>query len=308
MHAVIIDSGVSDCQKHVNTIDVGCGTTDENGHGTQIVNVVSKIVPFAQLSSIRILNKNNECSLQDLIDALRACIDINADVLCISMTLESNYNSAELKRIVNQLANKNTIIVAPLHNRLSYGIPAVYKHVIGVQTAPTLPQKNRFYFNHSRIQARIPLVGIVCESINNSYRFFSGNSCACAFFFAELVSAMKVKNVDNIPNINCIYKNLMFSDTYIYRYLYSDDFAADDGSLDSIRHCIVNALAEQRQSLYNNNVLYDLISDITLFVNSLETSGLSINNSAFLRIDTLSSIDLLAKYLLMQNPSFSSKV
>ena len=65
MHMILLDSGISEFQHNVSTVDIGYGVYDENGHGTKIVDIINKVAGFAKITSIKILNKYNECCLED---------------------------------------------------------------------------------------------------------------------------------------------------------------------------------------------------------------------------------------------------
>lgn len=304
MHVIVLDSGMSEHQKNVCSVDIGYGTYDENGHGTKIIDVTSTVANFSKITSIKILNRYNECNLRDLVKALEVCGDIDADVLCMSMVVEGNGKFRTIKKLIDYISRKGTLIVAPLHNRKDYAIPAAYKNVVGVQALSSNAVSTNgcaFYSEKSKIQCQIPLSGIVCKTIGNSYAYFSGNSCACAFFSAELLCRLRARLLSSVSDVNKLYRKIEYEDSYIFQYLNPDTLCYKSDTFALIREKVINALEKCNYSWVSTNCLFNEVANIDLLVNKLNDIGLKINNSAFLRISDLESVDKLTHYLCTQN-------
>lgn len=304
MHMIVLDSGISEFQNNVATVDIGYGAYDENGHGTKIVDIASNVASFAKITSIKILNKHNECSLEDLIKALEACADMDADVLCMSMTLEGNGNFWTLKKLIERISRKGTLIVAPLHNRKNYAIPAAYKNVVGVRALTSNDKEYTFYSEKTSIQCQMPITGVVCKTIGNSYAYFTGNSCACAFFSAELLCRLRTTELPSVSRVNKLYRTIEFADTYIYPYLCHKFPGVERNAFPNIREHVIKTLEKCNCRKWSADHLYEEIPNIAVFVDSLSNIGLQINNSSFLRVEDLENIDKLTSYLCAQNQDF----
>ena len=305
MHMILLDSGISEFQHNVSAVDIGYGVYDENGHGTKIVDIVNKVAGFAKITSIKILNKCNECRLEDLIKALDICANMDADVLCMSMTLESNGNFWVLKKIIERISRKGTLIVAPLHNRKNYAIPAAYRNVVGVRALISNDKEYSFYSGKARIQCQIPIIGAVCKTIGNSYAYFNGNSCACAFFSAELLCRLRTMALSSVSDVNKLYRTIDFEDTYIYPYLNQAHPNIGQDIFSDIQEHVINTLKKCACSRWSEDHLYERIPNIAVFVDGLSNIGLQINNSSFLCVRDLENIDSLTRYLCTQNPDFT---
>lgn len=304
MHMIILDSGISEYQKDILTVDIGHGTFDENGHGTKIVDITSKIANFAKITSIRILNRYNECSLSDLLNALEVCADIDADVLCMSIVVEGNGKFRALKKLVDHISHKGTLIVAPLHNRKNFSIPAAYNNVVGVQAVPVNAvnaSKFAFYSEKSKIQCQIPLSGIVCKTRGNSYSYFAGNSCACAFFSSELLCRLRVRALSSVSDVNRLYREIKYEDSCIYPYLHPDTSCYKSDTFALVREQVIDTLEKCNYNWGSTNSLLNEITSIDLLVNRLNDIGLKINNSSFLSMSDLENVDKLTHYLCTQN-------
>jgi len=112
-----------------------------NAHGTEIIKVLLREDPNLEIVSVRTLNEDNKCLLSDIINAIKYCIDINVDVINLSLgSCSATAKRIELlKQVCAEAEEKGIVIFAADHNipnMKSY--PANFDHVIGVTTSDTL--------------------------------------------------------------------------------------------------------------------------------------------------------------------------
>lgn len=109
-----------------------------NSHGTEIIKVLLRETSDIEIISIRVLNEQNRCLLSDIINAIKYCIEIQADI--VNLSLGSCAASAKrihlLEQVCLEAQKKNIVIFAADHNlpgMKSY--PANFDCVIGVTTS-----------------------------------------------------------------------------------------------------------------------------------------------------------------------------
>lgn len=143
----VIDSGVDmreqyfkDCKvknyKLENeSFEICCGQV-RNTHGEEVVRILLHEDPKLEIISIQTLQENNKCSLFHIIKAIQYCIDLNVDVINMSLgTTKLDLNKYELlKSVCDRAIDRGIVIFAADNNvkgKISY--PANYDKVIGVK-------------------------------------------------------------------------------------------------------------------------------------------------------------------------------
>ena len=99
----VLDSGIdfiSDVpvEKSINLVedeqDITYYMNDMTGHGTSVASVIHEIDPNALIYSVRILDENNEATLDRVIEGIHWCMENDVDI--INMSFGSTYNSSLL--------------------------------------------------------------------------------------------------------------------------------------------------------------------------------------------------------------------
>lgn len=137
----IIDSGIDAQSVRVadgyNFLDDSNDITDNKGHGTKIAQIVSEIVPKAELVALKCTEKDLVTDNSSIIKAIYQSKDkYNCDVLNISIGMP---DSEELKKAIDYVTQKGVIVVSAVGNdgEISYKkgkiyYPAGYENTIGV--------------------------------------------------------------------------------------------------------------------------------------------------------------------------------
>lgn len=168
--------------------------SDENGHGTAIVQMILKSNPDAKLTVIKIFNENLQTSEEVLLFALQYIYDfIPTDILNLSLGINVCECWRRLNNLCEQMVRKGMVLISAFDNTYGVSYPAAYPSVIGVDTGDHCVKNTDFeYVNGGviNIRAKGGLQRVAWK--NPSYRIVSGNSFACAHvsaFSAKLIQA-----------------------------------------------------------------------------------------------------------------------
>jgi hypothetical protein len=142
----IVDTGVElahpELIKHLipghNIIDPNQQPIDDNGHGTSLAGIVSKIAGKADNSSfqtkimpIKSIKSNGLGSADKLSDGIIYAVDHRANIICLS--LETHRDSTKLKNAIQYAEANNVLVIAASGNKggdVAY--PAAYPTVFAV--------------------------------------------------------------------------------------------------------------------------------------------------------------------------------
>lgn len=201
----VIDSGIS---PH-NDLTISGGKSfvkyttsfdDDNGHGTHIAGIIGAknnnigvvgVAPDSMLYALKVLDKDGNGYLTDIIAALDWSVTNKMDILNLSLgSLES---SPVLEYAINKAYNSGILIVAAGGNEGksdgkgdTVAYPAKYTSVIGVSAINKLKERAPFSATGNTIEFAAPGVSILSTHLNNSYARFSGTSQATGFVTGNL--------------------------------------------------------------------------------------------------------------------------
>lgn len=121
----IVDSGI-DLTVHKNIIgfvdftknnkEISNDIYDSNGHGTKCVSVISKVNPSVEFFVVKILNDQNRCDSKSLLEALKYLLDVDVNIINMSLATNDLTYYKEYSEICNQLYSQGKIIIAALSN------------------------------------------------------------------------------------------------------------------------------------------------------------------------------------------------
>lgn len=170
-----------------------------NSHGTEIIKVLLREDPDIEIISIRTLNEDNKCLLSDIINAIKYCISIKADI--INLSLGSCSAAAKridiLRQVCEEASEKGIFIFAADHNvpnMKSY--PANFDCVVGVTTSDELQDICHVRYKERVIEFSDNMVYIPDSSKCTIRR---GNSYLCPLIvglFCNFISKQKISNSD----------------------------------------------------------------------------------------------------------------
>ena len=190
---IFCDSGIAVNQTdYIKTYDVGFGTYDTHGHGSSLTKLVHSINNNIKLSSIRVLDEKNEGSLEGLIMALEKCMELDAKVICLALSIDQSITeNDDLRDMVRDVYESGKIIVAALQNRAEYSIPAGFEDVIGVKSCQIMEESSAFWHPNEKIQCTLPVEDFFWKSLGEEYVRLGGNSVACAFMAEHVADVLK---------------------------------------------------------------------------------------------------------------------
>ncbi|WP_342478889.1 S8 family serine peptidase [Paenibacillus sp. FSL H7-0350] len=167
----VIDSGVNlhDTVLHKRNIEAikienricQSWEADSNGHGTDVVKIISGQTEAAAILSIQILNHCNKGSIDDLCEAIQYCVRKGVDV--INLSLGMNMKCAEqikrLKQCCDFAVESGVVLISSNHNHDHSELdsyPFAFSNIIGVQCSAGLGttikvdrEQNNIVFNGS---------------------------------------------------------------------------------------------------------------------------------------------------------------
>lgn len=139
----VIDSGIDMSNlffkdKHISCLKVdkdkivGCNA-DTNGHGTLVTSYILRECENVAITSIQILNKDNNSSIDKLIKAIDYCIESKIDIINLSLGIHDNNDKIDILRLACNKAISNGTLIFTSHSNIgNVSYPASFKNVIGV--------------------------------------------------------------------------------------------------------------------------------------------------------------------------------
>lgn len=207
-----------------NMIDKNYDVTDDLGHGTHVAGLLvgenTGVAPMADLHVIKVLDKNGEGMMGDVLDGITHAINIKADVLCISLGIQNDMPLIIKQRII-QAYEAGITIVCSVGNDSSPKprYPASMSEVIGVGGLDK--DMNLAKFSNRGYDVLAPSIDILSAHKDGKYAIMSGTSMASplvAGAIALLIShyrkhniKLSVKDIMNILNKNLDSKKLDLS-------------------------------------------------------------------------------------------------
>lgn len=147
----IMDSGI-DPSEDVNVVhrvnlveqeqEITTFLEDVTGHGTSIAGVISDINPYADIYSVRILNRENKGKLSEVINGIYWCIENNIDI--INMSFGINKDSEALQMALQDAESAGILMFAAVGNDGEEGMvnyPAAYSEVVAVGAVDSMAEK-----------------------------------------------------------------------------------------------------------------------------------------------------------------------
>ena len=157
---------------------------DYNGHGTSCAEIISRHCQSCMLYIIKITQGNMRTTYSCLlIEALNYLLNVDVDIINISMSLRCEENREEMEVLLQQLRDQNKIIVVSVVNGEKQSYPANSEYCIGVR-AEFEYDYNYSYSNYNKVQIVCNMFPELVLNSNYKYYWFSGNSKETAFVSA----------------------------------------------------------------------------------------------------------------------------
>jgi subtilisin len=106
---------------------------DVYGHGTAVASIICRIAPNARILDIRVLDPDNVCSGETLIEGFRHAIDSRARIINMSLAASAKF-ALPLRELCEAAYRRNQLVVASRRNMplTDEGYPAEVSTCIGV--------------------------------------------------------------------------------------------------------------------------------------------------------------------------------
>ncbi|MBQ7689551.1 MAG: hypothetical protein IJT27_10090 [Clostridia bacterium] len=180
--------------------DAGQNEIQESSHGTFCAKIIEKYCPSSvEFVSIRVLKETGLGVLDDLVTALKWCLDRDISIINLSNGISWFEDIRPLYDVCHALTKSGVRIVAAQNNRRTGTYPADFPFVIGVEStdalyAPSLMQSNVYTkSDHKILYKDKDKITQVC------------NSYACAFATAQFaaIALGAKKTFSSHTTLNC---------------------------------------------------------------------------------------------------------
>ncbi len=171
---------------------------DTNGHGTHVAGTIAAsrnkkglvgVAPDTKLLILKVLNKNGNGSIKELIKAIHYAINWRGPseekVRVISLSLGTKNNKEELYRAIQRaIENEIPVVVASGNdgdgniNTNEYRFPAAYKEVIQVGAIDSNDEIAYFSNTNDYVDLYAPGTNIKSTYLNSGFAILSGTSMA----------------------------------------------------------------------------------------------------------------------------------
>ena len=177
------------------------------GHGTHVAGIIGArdnqlgvvgVAPECELIPIKVLGDNGSGSYSSIITGINKAMELNADI--INMSLGSSSAPPEaLHNVIKQAAARGIIIIAAAGNDAgSVNFPARYEEVIAVAAINKDGSFAKFTSHDGTVDAVAPGVDIYSTFLKQSYAIMSGTSQASPFMAG--VAALVLSYTRTNPN------------------------------------------------------------------------------------------------------------
>lgn len=176
--------------------------SDTNGHGTALAGMINYETNYSKFYIIRILNENNESNGRLMIQAIRDALELDMDIIHLSLGTENMKYSAELEKLVDQALNKNILIVSAKPEKKKRCIPADLEGVFKVLFGFIKNKKNIYWYNNEFYAQGVPQMVPYKKEL---YRLMKGSSISAAHLTAKIAKILskdgKGKTFEEMNNI-----------------------------------------------------------------------------------------------------------
>lgn len=197
MEVVILDTGIDLTHPYLKeNILGGCSVlgkkedyADDNGHGTLCASVIRKESPETKLWVVKVLDQNNETTLECLKKALDFVGKMPVRLVHLSLSILEEADDFGLHRKIQRLYDGGKLVVCSLENGRSRSCPAVYPEVLGVRGSILESEHSFCYDEEKPIQCVADSNSYLHACPEGSYRLFGkSNSFAAAKLTGILAS------------------------------------------------------------------------------------------------------------------------
>lgn len=212
---LVIDTGIEKDHpdlKHafkfgINMFEKSEDVTDEFGHGTHVagllVGLKTGVAPEAELYVAKVLDSNGNGSLASVMDGITCAINMEVDILCMSLGTANGLPQIFTERISEAYKSGITIICATGNNDIGEPqYPSFLDEVIAVGGIGKDFKRASFSNYGEQMDVVAPAVEIVSTYKNGKYAKMTGTSMASplvAGAIALIISYNRKKGIELTP-------------------------------------------------------------------------------------------------------------
>lgn len=211
----VIDSGISSKESTLPIIGISNIINkredthlDLNGHGTMCVKTINFLNSSNAYYIVKCLDRNLQCSSVELLEALESLLELDADIVNLSLATSSRLYYKEFEEICGELKKQGKIIIGSVSKEQRYSIPAILPSVIGVEGMSLTGHSQVIYKAEKKIQCIADATPLIIK-YENSFSVFAGHSkataCLCGIVSKELYGMTDESNVG--VDKNSFFKN-----------------------------------------------------------------------------------------------------
>lgn len=208
----VLDSGIDTTHKFfkgksIKTLSVIKGDfgKDKTNHGTPVSYIIFKKAPNIDLVSIKVLGANGQGSCKNVVRGIKKAIDLDCDV--INLSLGTTFNYKPLEKIVKECYEKNIIVVCASGNSgndtSSVDYPGKYPTSISVGAVKNKKEIAKFSSAGKRVDFCAIGYNVLAAGIGGKMCRLSGTSFACSVVTGIIVRLLQAYPV-KLNRIDCI--------------------------------------------------------------------------------------------------------
>ena len=185
MHPYLKDNVLGGCSVIGEKTDYG----DDKGHGTLCASVIKKEAPHVRIWAVKVLNENNEATLEKLKAALEALKRTPVRLIYMSLSVTEKCDVREISRLLREMAEDGRIFVCSLMNGRRESFPAVLREVIGVRGS-ILESEDTFWYDSDREVQCVMDFNPYLHACPGGYRLFGKNNSFAAAKLTGRIAAL----------------------------------------------------------------------------------------------------------------------
>ncbi len=177
---------------------------DDSGHGTACAGILHRMVPAAEITSVRALGPDGRCSKNALVSAVHYCIKERFDVVNLSLGIDVPRKAPlkvtdhrpllSLYELADAAATAGVVLVASGPNVAHFRTyPGRFKSLVGVGRGDFEEHEKLTISRTADYEVVAPGTDVVAPALGGSERRWTGTSFACPFVAAHVARVVAAR-------------------------------------------------------------------------------------------------------------------
>ncbi len=177
---------------------------DDSGHGTACAGILHRMVPRAEITSVRALGPDGRCSKNALVHAVHYCVKQRFDVVNLSLGIDIPRKAPlkvtdhrpilSLYELADAAATNGVVLVASGPNVAHFRTyPGRFKAIIGVGRGDFRELEKLAIERTADHEVVAPGTDVVAPALGGSERRWTGTSFACPFVAAHVARVVAAR-------------------------------------------------------------------------------------------------------------------